>query len=51
MSTASFLSAICFSIFSFSTLLKPPVTDTAMPGNCCMNSLARFSCGAAGPPE
>ena len=51
MSTASFFSAICFSICSFSTLLKPPVTFTSMPGNCCMNSLARFSWGAAGPPE
>ena len=42
-------SAICFSICSFSTLLKPPVTVTSMPGNCCMNSLARFSCGARRP--
>ena len=32
MSTSSLRSAICFSIRSMSTLLKPPVTETATPG-------------------
>ena len=42
-STSSLPSAICFSMVWFSTLLKPPVMETWMPGNFSWNCLIRPS--------
>ena len=42
-STSSLPAAICCSMRSLSTLLKPPDTETWMPGNFAWNCLMRAS--------